>query len=245
MNDDINLIGNKFDKNYITWKNWDINFLKLKKNQYQYYKAEILRTKSRFNAGSSVLEIGFGNGSFLNYSKQMGWKVIGTELNLDLVNLAKANGYDVYLSKNLSIFQDNSFDLIVAFDVLEHLSEDNLHDLIFNIKRILVSGGFFIARFPNGDSPFGLKIQNGDFTHVLSIGSGKISSLAAISNMKVIYIGGEAQPIVGTNFLNFIHKIFVRPIIFILNIVVGLIFFPREKVDFFSSNLTVIFKIEK
>lgn len=232
----------RFSSSYVKWKDWGHNFANLKKNQYAYYKAEIRRSKHKFQACSNVLEIGFGNGSFLNYAKQMHWNIKGTEMNLDLVNLAKSNNYDVLHTDNLLTFPDNKFDLVVAFDVLEHIPEDKLIDFMLEIKRVLVFDGIFIARFPNGDSPFGLKIQNGDFTHISSIGSGKVFSLESITNMKLIFLGGEAQPIMGTNILNFSHKILAIPIKFILNFFICLIFFPREKVDFTSSNLSAIFK---
>ena len=213
----VNLLENKFGSSYVEWKDWGHNFANLKKNQYAYFRAEIRRSKNKFQANSNVLEIGFGNGSFLNYAKQMRWNIRGTEMNIDLVNLAKSNNFDVHHTDNLSTFSNNSFDLVVAFDVLEHIPEDKLIDFMLEVKRVLVSDGIFIARFPNGDSPFGLKIQNGDLTHISSIGSGKVFSLESITNMKLIFLGGEAQPIIGTNILNFSHKILALPIKFILN----------------------------
>jgi hypothetical protein len=42
-------------------------------------------------------------------------------------------------------------------------------DFKLDVKRVLKPGGRFIARCPNGDSPFRLVNQNGDVTQVTSI----------------------------------------------------------------------------
>jgi 2-polyprenyl-3-methyl-5-hydroxy-6-metoxy-1,4-benzoquinol methylase len=245
MDNDNNLADPNYGMNYISWKKWGHNFSFLKKNESAYYSAEISRTKNKFLKDSKVLEIGFGNGGFLKYAKEMGWDITGTELNHELVNIANSLGYKAFVAEDLSIFKSDSFDLVVAFDVLEHIPNDKFMNFIFEVKRVLVPDGYFIARFPNGDSPFGLKIQNGDFTHISSIGSGKVFSLQAITKMKLIYFGGEAQPIIGTTFINVLHKIFSLPIKLLINLIVGIIFFPREKVDFCALNSTMIFRCDK
>jgi hypothetical protein len=130
----------------------------------------------------------------------------------------------------------------VAFDVLEHIPQDLLSNLILDISRVLKSDGVFLARFPNGDSPFGLINQNGDATHVTTIGSNKIKYFAAQANMQVIFIGGEAQPIFGTSTKTLIHRAITLPIQMLLNLFVNLIFFPHGHVEFCSSNLTIILK---
>ncbi len=140
-----------------------------------------------------MLEIGFGNGTFLKYAQQKEWDVYGTEINNELVGIAKESGFNVRQSKTVACFKDNTFDLVLAFDVLEHIPQDNLLDFLIEVKRVLKNGGFFIARFPNGDSPFGLKIQNGDVTHITSIGSGKVYYLGTATNMKVFFLLG-AKP---------------------------------------------------
>jgi len=50
--------------------------------------------------------------------------------------------------------------------VFEHLLENDLYLLFADINRLLCTGGCLVARFPNGDSPFGLEEQNGGFTHL-------------------------------------------------------------------------------
>ena len=240
-------IESSYGNDYLKWKSWGKNsdFGKIKKTEKTYFTAEIKKTNHSFPAGSSVLEIGFGNGSFLTYSKENKWNICGIEINEDLVKTAIGCGFDVRHSDNLMAFDDNSFDLIVAFDVLEHIPQDALSNFVKEVRRILKFNGFFLARFPNGDSPFGLSNQNGDVTHITTIGSGKIYYFAAQSDMEVIYAGGEAQPLLGTSLLHFLHRLIALPIKKMLGIITNLIFFPRSNMAFYSSNLTLIYKKTK
>ena len=159
-----------YGEDYLKWKSWEgIKFGTLKRTESAYFTAEISRTKYNFPQNSKVLEIGFGNGAFLKYALEKQWDVLGIEINQSLVRIAKERGFSATHTDNLSSFEDNSFDLIVAFDVLEHVPQESIPNMILEVKRILKSDRFFIARFPNGDSPIGLINQNGDITHLRNL----------------------------------------------------------------------------
>lgn len=236
-----------YGEDYLSWKKWrGSEFGDLKKHELTYYAAEIAKTERTFVKGSKILEIGFGNGSFLNFaSKVNGWKVVGTELNYELVQSALSEGYDVMHTDNLREFKDNTFDLIVAFDVLEHLAEDEIVIMFSEINRVLKNEGCFIARFPNGDSPFGLINQNGDVTHKTSIGSAKVRYWASQVNMQLIFVGGMALPILGASLPHFLHRIVAVPIRKFINGIINLIFFPGNNVAFCSLNLVMVCKAVK
>lgn len=124
---------------------------------------------------------------------------------------------------------------------MEHIPQNSLTEFINEVKRVLKVGGVFIARVPNGDSPFGLLNQNGDVTHITTIGSGKAHYFAKKCAMQVVFLGGEAQPVSGNTLLGVTHRIISLPIKKLLHIVTNLIFFPRSTISFYSSNLTLIF----
>lgn len=235
-----------FNADYSRWKSWDANnFGKISNNQLAYFQSEIRRIPKSFSQTLKVLEIGFGDGSFLKYSQLNGWDIFGTEANETLVNLAHSKGFKAVNSDNLIIYDSDSFDLIVAFDVLEHIAKNKILDFLQEVDRVLRGGGFFIARFPNGDSPFGLPHQNGDFTHVSSIGSGMVTYMASQVNFQIIFIGGQSEPIIGCNLLLAIHRIFTLPLKWFINKLINLVFFPRKKIAFLSPNMTIIFKSRK
>jgi 2-polyprenyl-3-methyl-5-hydroxy-6-metoxy-1,4-benzoquinol methylase len=102
---------------------------------------------------------------------------MGIEANLELVNIAEHLGYKALHSDEMYAINADQFDLIAAFDVLEHIPQSEILNFLSQVKRMLKNGGVFIARFPNGDSPFGLANQNGELTHVTAIGSEKFRYL--------------------------------------------------------------------
>lgn len=244
MNNIINK-STSLDENYLKWKSWGGNtFASLSKNENSTFTCETSRTKTSLPKNSKVLDVGFGNGSFLAFAKRNEWDVTGTEVNAELVETARSNGFNVELTDNLSIFPDSFFDLIVAFDVLEHIPQDLLPIFIADAKRLLKKGGCLIARFPNGDTPFGLVYQNGDITHVTSLGSGKIKYFAAKFDLDIVYLGGEAHPILGTTLKHSAHRLIAFPFKLVINFFVNTIIFPGAKVAFCSPNMTVVYRVK-
>jgi ubiquinone/menaquinone biosynthesis C-methylase UbiE len=79
---------------------------------------------------STVLEIGIGNKTVSNYLKEAGVKVttcdFDKELNPDVVA-------DI---RDLSHFKDNSFDVVVAFEILEHLPWEEVDKALKELKRV-------------------------------------------------------------------------------------------------------------
>jgi len=237
------VVDQHYGNDYIKWKNWGGgSFGAVRKSDSAYFSAEIRKTGCLFKEGAAVLEIGFGNGSFLGYAQQQRWDVRGTELNAELVEIARASGFNATHAEDLSPFADAAFELVVAFDVLEHMPQESLRGFILEVKRILRPGGYFIARFPNGDSPLGLPNQNGDVTHITTIGSGKARYFAAQCGMDITFLGGQAQPILGASALHSIHSLTTLPIRKAIDFIANAIFFPRANMTFSSSNMVMIYR---
>jgi len=130
-----------------------------------------------------ILEIGFGNGSFMGWARSNNFEVFGTEVQPELCNRALEAGFSVV--NNISEFQNNSLDCIVAIDVFEHIEYEKLKELCCSAYNVLKPGGYLIARFPNGDSPFSMPIQNADATHVHALGAGMVFELTRLSGLKI------------------------------------------------------------
>ena len=173
----------EYDKSYANWKGWD--------QLFKFNSLDSLYFEGEFNASSlnglRVLEIGFGSGSFMAWSRQCGANISGCELIEDLCLAGVAAGYDTRLGK-LNIFSEElgSFDLIVALDVMEHIPTENLVDFMDAVKSLLKLGGTFIARVPNGGSPWGLANQYGDITHVSVLTPGRFQQLADYSKLNYV-----------------------------------------------------------
>ena len=150
---------------YVDWKRWDAAaFGRFSKAEARYFGWHLQRCG--VGGSAQVLEIGFGNGAFLGYARQRGLGVAGIEIEPTL--RARAQALGVPAAADLQGLADGlpTFDLIVAFDVFEHLSRDALAGWLQQACVRLSPQGVLLCRVPNGDSPFGRKHQHGDVTHV-------------------------------------------------------------------------------
>ncbi len=95
-----------------------------------------------------TVDIGMGFGNMLNQSKALGCvKSYGIELSQLRIDYAKETfGIDSF--SNLEIFDDNSVDLILSNQSLEHIP--NLREMLDAIERKLSVGGFVYIAVPNG-----------------------------------------------------------------------------------------------
>lgn len=85
----------------------------------------------------TVLDVGCGIGNGLRYLMAQGKDVKGIDISDVAVEKAKANGYDVRQGSITEIpFEDNSFDMVVSTDVLEHLPEGLVEEAIIELSRI-------------------------------------------------------------------------------------------------------------
>ena len=157
------------------------------------YAVEVMR--AGLKPRSMILEIGFGEGRFLDWVAREGHNVTGVELIEDLVTSARRRGHKAFHGTAQSVLgaTEDRFDLIVAFDVFEHLTADELLDLMCFAKAILAPGGRILARFPNGSSPFGIHIQNGDFTHMLALTGERMMQITHAAGMKVTGVYNAAR----------------------------------------------------
>lgn len=234
-----------YSDEYTTWKNWsNETFGILSKSEKNYFSGELKKLGRKISPNSNVLEIGFGNGCFMQYAKKNGWEITGVEANLELVDIAKSLGYKALHSDDIGAIASDQFDMIAAFDVLEHIPQSDILNFLSQIKRMLKDGGVFIARFPNGDSPFGLANQNGDLTHVTAIGSEKFRYLVQRLDSDLIFLGGEHS-----SHKHSLHplKIFRRAMSTISKIMLNgfLNYILYTKREYLSANLIGIFKVKK
>lgn len=99
---------------------------------------------------SKVLDAGCAMGGFLDYLHKHGLNnLYGIDIIEDYVSYAKKKGdYNIRLGSAESIpFDDNSFDLLVIDQVMEHLVEPVR--AFREAKRVLVDGGLFCIGIPD------------------------------------------------------------------------------------------------
>jgi SAM-dependent methyltransferase len=94
-------------------------------------------------SGRRLLDIGCGDGSFLLAAREVGWDVMGTELN-------PGPARDIGLDVRESIDQlpcSASFDCITMWHTLEHMLD--ILSMLLNIGRLLKPGGKLIVAVPD------------------------------------------------------------------------------------------------
>ena len=229
---------------YCDWKEWSAeSFGTVEPSYVAYFHIELKRAQRSFPEGSRVLEIGFGNGGFLRFARDQGWYVHGLECNPLLVETAQKNGFVAQCANSTAGFESGSFDLVVAFDVLEHLSREAILPFLHDIKRCLKPGGVFLARFPNGDSPFSMRCQNADPTHTLWIGSGMVDYFAKALDFDTVFVGAQAVPLFGiklsvTGFLSRLLGMAMRKLCDLF----AMVFQGAGATNFSAANLVIILR---
>lgn len=117
-----------------------------------------------------ILEVGCGHGALLHFARQAGYmNVSGVDGSTAQVEAAKRLGIPGVrhgeLLDALKAEPEASLDAVVAYDVIEHLTKDELLDLTDAVHRALKPGGRWIIHAPNGLSPFAGVMRYGDLTH--------------------------------------------------------------------------------
>ena len=179
---------------YIDWKNWDKDsFAKTSKLEETYFNniVKLLKLKK----SSKILEIGFGNGSFLGYATRLKFNYVGVESNQNLVDLAINKNFSAYTSLD-KIDKKSKYDLIILFDVIEHINSDAVEEFFSEMKVHLEETGSIFLRFPNGSSPLGLGNQHGDVTHCNVVTLPKLNYWCYNSDLKVILYRGDIRPFI-------------------------------------------------
>lgn len=85
----------------------------------------VLQRLARLAPSRSLLEVGCGNGQFLDQARRMGWSVYGTELSVAQVEHCRKRGLDVELGdlQAQGLFRGRTFGAVVLIEVLEHLPD--------------------------------------------------------------------------------------------------------------------------
>ncbi len=116
---------------------------------YQFIKGIALKNKLKLinqqSPKGKLLDIGAGTGDFLVVAKQAGWQIVGIEPNEKAKNSAINKG--VTFADSFNSLENNSFDVITMWHVLEHVP--NLEEYITELKRLLKPSGTIIIAVPN------------------------------------------------------------------------------------------------
>jgi len=106
-------------------------------------KTNLLKRKQQ------ILEIGSGTGHLTKYLTDKGYCIVGTEINQRYINFAKKKFHiDLLEIRGERLkFQDEIFDVVLSFDVFEHIPDSNKH--LREVYRVLKKRGYYLLSTPN------------------------------------------------------------------------------------------------
>jgi ubiquinone/menaquinone biosynthesis C-methylase UbiE len=100
--------------------------------------------------GSKVLDIGCGTAHLTKWIQDKGFEVYGIEPSTEMYDFAVKNFPEINIQKGISSklpFENNTFDVIVAFEVLRYLDKDENKKTYAEMYRTLKPNGtFFITQ---------------------------------------------------------------------------------------------------
>lgn len=179
----------KFDKHYFEDVYSSGAILKGRRPlQHRFWVKYINKQKKR----GRLLDIGCGVGFFLGYAERA-YETYGVDISEYAIQQARNRlslGTKLQVEEATQLSFDSSyFDVVTAFDVLEHLSSPEL--AIAECYRVLKSGGIFIFSAPNTTS-YGFKWKKAgwfgyrDSTHISVLSSKQWSQLLQKSGFNII-----------------------------------------------------------
>lgn len=165
-------------------------------NQSRYYKPLVKKFIPN-RKEIDILEIGCGWGGFIYTLKSEGYfNVEAIDLIPECCTFVK-NRLEVKVTC-IDIFQffktnRKKYDVIAAFDVVEHFNKNEIVSLIKLIYESLNNGGIFIMKSPNGGSLSGLYIRYSGFTHEIAFTQLSINELFKAIGFHKIYCMPEPE----------------------------------------------------
>ncbi|MBW7843564.1 MAG: class I SAM-dependent methyltransferase [Ignavibacterium sp.] len=159
------------------------------KKEWKYFDFKIFPLIREFSNTASVLEIGCGRGTLLEYLREKNFtNVIGIDISKEQVDLALSRGLNA-VESDVIYFLSNSksnYDIIFAIDIVEHFDKVELVELFNTLYYKLNYNGVLIIQTPNGHAMFPGRIIYGDLTHLTIFTPGSLSQILKLANFKKI-----------------------------------------------------------
>lgn len=136
-----------------------------------------------------IVDLACGYGRLLHFFRSRGYhNIAGVDISPDQVHRARQVTPEIYQANVLDFLRDHPgpYDLITALDLIEHLSKDEALLFLDLCLAALKPGGRLVLQTPNADSPFGMAIRYGDFTHEICFNVNAISRLLALHGFTAI-----------------------------------------------------------
>lgn len=121
----------------------------VKAAHYHKYEFVLIEEKLRENfiKNKSLLDVGFGQGKYLDLAKSIGYKTFGVDVNHSYINQSKDNGHECFHISELEKI-DTRFDVILMSHIVEHLQYSEIISVIEKYISLLCDNGILIIASP-------------------------------------------------------------------------------------------------
>ncbi len=126
----------------------EYNKLRVTNTYYLAYR-DLPKIIHKFVKGKKALDYGCGTGRSTRFLKRLGFLVVGVDIDEKVLRKAKENDpsgkYFIIKSGNLSLFEDNSFDLILSALTFDSISsKKEMIKILKEMRRVLKKEGIII-----------------------------------------------------------------------------------------------------
>lgn len=139
----------------------------LKQDKKPNGKSPIIEHVRRYKSEGSFLDFGCGIGTLLIEAKKYFGKVLGVEVDDNLIKICKSRGLSVIKSLPENNSLDEKFDVIVLSQVFEHLLEPL--PILNKLVKLLKKDGVLYISTPNSNS-LSMRIFKGQQAHLVNPG---------------------------------------------------------------------------
>jgi O-antigen chain-terminating methyltransferase len=177
----------------------------LKLRRFIEYKTTFIDPLFPEDKSARIADLGAGYGLFLEACQRLGYTNIeGVEIVPKFRDYAKREfGIESIFVNDLFHYldskDDNYFDVVTAFNIVEHIKKEKIQYLLSLINRKIRPGGMFIMEVPNADSPLGIHTFFTDITHEFAFSrklAQKLLRLAGFDNIRVMYQPMRRNPLI-------------------------------------------------
>ena len=151
------------------------------------------------NRNTKVLDLGCGSGAYLFSLQSMGYtNCVGVDISMEQIEQAKALGIKNVICANIfNYLRDNKdkFDVILAIDIVEHFDKNEIKNLMLNMGIALNQKGSILLHVPNAESPFGMRVRYGDFTHEFAFTQSSLNQLLTLYGYNNFTFFGDINPV--------------------------------------------------
>ena len=104
----------------------------------------------------SILDVGCGTGRLVEFLNKNGYEAYGCDISKEALKKArKLNPGKIKRGQAEKLpYSKNSFDMVTAISILEHLTKNEAKTFILESKRVLKKNGLLFIITPNYSSPF-------------------------------------------------------------------------------------------